>query len=136
MKKLIIYTDGGARGNPGPAGAGVVIYEEDKKKLEEHSKFLGHRTNNQAEYEGVILGLEKAKKFKVSEIDFYLDSELVASQLSGKYKVKDQDLAPLFIKIWNATINYKKINYFHVERERNKEADRMVNEAIDRGVKS
>lgn len=135
MKKLIIYTDGGARGNPGPAGAGVVIYDEHKKKLEEHSKFLGHRTNNQAEYEGVILGLEKAKKFGAKEIDFYLDSELVVNQLAGKYKVKDKDLAPLFIKIWNSTVNYKKINYFHVERERNKEADRMVNEAIDRGVK-
>ena len=129
--KLIIYTDGGARGNPGPAAVGAVIYDESKKELERFSKYIGERTNNQAEYEAVIMGLEEAKKMDVCEVDFYLDSELVVNQLKQTFKVKNKELAPLFVKAWNLSIGLKKVNYFHVTRERNKEADKLVNKVLD-----
>jgi len=132
MNKLIIYTDGGARGNPGPAGAGVVIYDENKKIITREKKYLGdNKTNNQAEYSAVILALEKAKELKAGEIEMYLDSELVVKQLSQKYKIKDKNLGSLFVKIWNLSQNFKKIDYHHIPREENREADRLVNKAID-----
>jgi ribonuclease HI len=133
QKKIIIYTDGGARGNPGPSGIGVVIYNEDKELIEEHSDFLGIATNNQAEYKAVILALKKAHLLGAEEIHFFLDSELVVKQLRGEYKVKNQDLASLFLEIHNLSLNFKKILYTHVRRELNKEADRLANEAMDRG---
>ncbi|MEI7619967.1 MAG: ribonuclease HI family protein [Candidatus Falkowbacteria bacterium] len=132
-KKIIIYTDGGARGNPGPAGIGVAIYTEDKEIIEEHSDFLGIATNNQAEYKAVILALKKAHLLEAEEIHFFLDSELVVKQLRGEYKVKNQDLASLYLEIHNLSIHFKKISYTHVRRELNKEADRLANEAMDRG---
>lgn len=132
--KLQIYTDGGARGNPGPSGIGVVIWD-DNNLVGRHSKFIGEATNNQAEYQAVILGLEQAKKLGAKEIDVFLDSELVANQLNRKYKVKDSDLAPLFIKIWNLSLGFKRITYRHIPREKNKEADKLVNEAINKGIK-
>jgi ribonuclease HI len=133
--KLIIYTDGGARGNPGPAAAGFVIYNENGKIIEKDGKFLGETTNNQAEYQAVILALHKAKDLGAKEIDFFLDSELVVKQLNREYKVRDADLAPLFLKIWNLSVGFKKITYKHVTRERNKEADAVVNEILDREKK-
>jgi len=132
-KKIIIYTDGGARGNPGPAGIGVVIFNEDQELIEEHSDFLGIATNNQAEYKAVILALKKAQALGAEELHFYLDSELVVRQLRGEYKVKNKDLASLFLEIHNLSINFKKISYTHVRRELNEEADRLANEAMDRG---
>ncbi len=133
-KKLIIYTDGGARGNPGPAGIGCVFYDERKNKIAEVSKFIGETTNNQAEYRAVLAALEKAKGLGAKEIVLYSDSELVIQQLNQKYRVKNKDLAPLFVKIWNLSIGLKKITYQHIPRELNKEADRLVNLAIDRGI--
>ncbi len=133
-KKLIIYTDGGARGNPGPAGIGCVFYNENKNKVAEVSKFIGETTNNQAEYRAVLAALEKAKGLGAEEIELHSDSELVIQQLNQKYKIKNKDLAPLFVKIWNISIGFKKITYKHVYRELNKEADKLVNLAIDRGV--
>jgi len=129
--KLILYTDGGARGNPGPAAVGAVIYDESKQIVEKFSKYIGKRTNNQAEYEAVIMGLEEIKKMGAREVDVYLDSELVVNQLSQKYKVKNKELAPLFVRAWNLSIHFKKVNYFHVTRERNKEADKLVNQVLD-----
>jgi ribonuclease HI len=126
--KLKIFTDGGARGNPGPGGIGVVIKYDDK--VLEFSKFIGNSTNNQAEYKAVILALEEAKKIKAKEIDFYLDSELVVNQLNKKYKIKNQDLSLLFIQIWNLSSNFNKITYTHIKREQNKEADKLVNKAL------
>ena len=134
-QKLIIYTDGGARGNPGPAGAGVAIYDENKKLLSKHSKFLGEMTNNQAEYEAVVYAIQEAKKTDAEEIDFYLDSELLVGQLSREFKIKNMELAKYFIKIWNAGQIFKKISYYHIPRELNKEADRLVNQAIDEFIK-
>ena len=133
--KLIIYTDGGARGNPGPAAAGFVVYDENKKVIEKDGKFLGETTNNQAEYQAVILALQRAKDLGAKEIDFFLDSELVTKQLKREYKVKNAGLAPLFLKIWNLSIGFRKITYTHVPRERNKEADAVVNEILDREQK-
>ncbi|MEK9130434.1 MAG: ribonuclease HI family protein [Patescibacteria group bacterium] len=124
-----IFTDGGARGNPGPGGIGVVI-KYDNKVLE-FSEYIGHSTNNQAEYLAVILALKEAKKIDVKEIDFYLDSELVVNQLNRKYKVKNQELSILFIKVWNLSLEFKKITFTHIPREQNKEADRLANLAMD-----
>jgi|SRR3989344_908171 len=129
MKHAIIHTDGGARGNPGPAGIGAVIEFGGQKKL--FKKFIGHATNNQAEYEAVILALEKAEELGLEILEIYLDSELVERQLNKKYRVKDKDLAPLFVKAWNLAMGFKKVTYHHIYREDNKEADKLVNQAID-----
>ena len=132
-KKLIIYTDGGARGNPGPSGIGAVIYDEKKTVLAEVSEFIGRATNNQAEYKAVIAALAKAKELGGEELEFYLDSELVVKQLKREYKVKHPELAPLFLKIYNLEMGFKKISFKHVPREMNKEADALANKAMDRG---
>lgn len=133
LKKATIHTDGGARGNPGPSGIGVVIeFEGQTHKFKE---FIGHATNNQAEYRAVLLALEKAKELGVEEADVFLDSELVKQQLAGNYKVKNVDLQPLFVKIWNISQSFKKVKYTHVARNDNKEADKLVNEILDESVK-
>ncbi|MBI3290668.1 ribonuclease HI family protein [Candidatus Falkowbacteria bacterium] len=131
--KITIHTDGGARGNPGPAGIGAVLEFDGRQKT--FKKYIGHATNNQAEYQAVILALEKAKEISAGELDIFLDSELVQQQLSQKYKVKNQDLALLFIKVWNLSLNFKKVKYIHVRRNDNKLADKLVNEAIDEALK-
>jgi len=133
-KKLIIYTDGGARGNPGPAGCGAAIYNEKKELIFSLSKFIGNTTNNQAEYRAVILGMEKAKELCAKDLDFFLDSELVVKQLRREYKIKNQDLASRFLEIHNLSQSFRNISYTHVRREFNKEADKLANEAMDRGV--
>ncbi len=137
-RKIIIYTDGGARGNPGPAGAGAYITDEAGKEIKGVSKFLGVRTNNYAEYEAVILGLSELKKIISKEerknisIEIRMDSELVQRQLSGKYQIKEESLFPLFIKIWNMKVaDFPEISFIHIPREKNKEADRLANEAMD-----
>ena len=132
MKKLIIYTDGGARGNPGPAGIGAILFNEEKKIVAEISTYLGVATNNQAEYKALIAALKKAHELKAEELECYLDSELVVKQLKREYKVKNQDLAPLFLEIHNLSLSFKKITYTHIRRELNKEADKLANEAMDR----
>ncbi|MFA6304777.1 MAG: ribonuclease HI family protein [Patescibacteria group bacterium] len=133
--KLKIYTDGGARGNPGPAACGVVIKDETGKVISQHSKYLGVATNNQAEYEGVLLAFAEAQKLGVLEIDFYLDSLLVVKQLSLEYKVKEAGLQVLFLKAWNLSKTFKKITYTHIPREQNKAADKMVNLELDKQAK-
>ncbi len=135
MQKAIIFTDGGARGNPGPSGIGAVIYDEDKKVIAEISEFLGVATNNQAEYKALIYALRKSADLGVQELDCFLDSELVVKQLKGEYRVKDKELALLFLDIHNLSLSFKKITYTHIPREKNKEADRLANEAMDRGIK-
>ena len=133
MIKAILHSDGGARGNPGPAGIGVVLEFSDNKKL--FKKYIGEGTNNQAEYQALILGLEEAKKVGAEEVDCYLDSELVVKQLNREYKVKNEGLAPLFIKVYNLTQQFKKVKFIHVFREDNIEADKLVNEAMDQAIK-
>jgi len=130
-KHLVIYTDGGARGNPGPAGAGVAIMSASGEVVATHKKYLGEATNNVAEYSAVVLALEEAHKLGAETIDFYLDSELIVKQINGEYKVKNEDLGKLFIKIYNLKHNFKKVSFSHVRREKNKLADKLVNDAID-----
>ncbi len=134
MEKLIIYSDGGARGNPGPAGLGAVLYDNEKKIVAEISMFIGKSTNNQAEYRALIEALKKAKSLKAKELTCYLDSELVVKQLNREYKVKNPDIAPLFLEVYNLSLAFKKISYHHIRRELNKEADKLANEAMDRAL--
>ena len=138
MKKIILYTDGGARGNPGPAGAGAYITDDAGNALKEISKPLGVRTNNWAEYEAVVEGLQAikkmygAKKLREIEIEVRMDSELVARQLNGEYQIKEETLFPQFIKIWNMRIkDIPHVSFTHIPREKNREADRLANEAMD-----
>ncbi|MBN1585064.1 ribonuclease HI family protein [Candidatus Uhrbacteria bacterium] len=133
MSKLIIHTDGGARGNPGPSGIGVYVTDDRGNVLLEYGEYLGRKTNNQAEYQAVVVALDKARELGGTELDFYLDSELVVRQLRREYRVKDPGLAQLFVQVWNRLPNFKKVSFTHVRREYNKEADRLVNMAIDRG---
>jgi len=130
-EKLIIFTDGGARGNPGPAAIGAVIYDDQHQVLAEISEYIGETTNNQAEYKAVVAAIGKARELGAKEIDFFLDSQLVVEQLNGNYKVKNKDLAPLFVQIYNASLGFRKVRYTHVRREQNQEADKLVNMALD-----
>ncbi|MEK7575667.1 MAG: ribonuclease HI family protein [Patescibacteria group bacterium] len=136
-EKIIVYTDGGSRGNPGPAGVGVVISNSKDKVIKKYSQDIGEKTNNEAEYEAVILALQKIKhlfgkqKTRDMEIEMRMDSELVARQLGGKYKIMEDKLFPLFIKIWNLRMDFGKIDFVEIPREKNKEADRLANEAMD-----
>jgi len=130
-EELIIFTDGGARGNPGPAGIGAVLYN-GKEKVAEVSKYLGVATNNQAEYRALIEALKKAKELGAKKLSVFLDSELVVKQLNREYKVKNKDLAPLFLEVYNLSLSFSNIIFTHVYRENNKEADRLANEAMDR----
>ena len=131
-KKIIIFSDGGARGNPGPAGIGAVLYDSKKQVLAKISKYIGEATNNQAEYQALITALKKAKELAGQEIDVFLDSELVVKQLNHEYKVKNKELAPLFLEAHNLSLGFSKITFTHVYRENNKEADRLVNEVLDK----
>ena len=140
MKKIIIYADGGSRGNPGPSGAGSIILNEKGKVLAEVSKFLGHSTNNIAEYTAILEGLKTAKKkvgakaLKDTPVEIRMDSELVIRQLLGRYKVKHPNLKPLFAEV-TALISksFPHIMYTHVPREKNKLADALANAAMDSG---
>lgn len=132
-EKIIMFTDGGSRGNPGPAAVGVYV-ETLGKKIGE---CIGNKTNNDAEYEALILGLQKTKQFigkekaKQAELQCYLDSELVVKQLNHEYKLKEPRIQQYFIEIWNLMLEYRKVTFTHVPREKNKVADALVNEALD-----
>ena len=128
---MFLYTDGGSRGNPGPSGIGVVILDYKKKKLKELSKYIGETTNNIAEYNAVIYGLEEAFALGADEVVVHMDSELVMKQLSGEYRVKDSNIKPLFERALNALKNFKSFEIKHIERAKNKEADKLVNKAIN-----
>ncbi len=132
---LIIRTDGGARGNPGPAGIGVVIEDaETGEVLEEHAEYLGETTNNQAEYKAVILGLDRAVALKASSVTVVADSELLVRQATGEYKVKNPGLAQRFLELKNREVLLgRRVKYRHVRREENKHADALANKAMDRG---
>ncbi len=137
--RLIIFTDGGARGNPGPAGIGAVFYFEDemgkRTELEQIKKYIGETTNNFAEYTALIAALEHAVKLGHKKVQCYLDSELVVKQLNGLYKIREQTLQPLAAKALALSNKFKSVNFSHVHREQNAVADKLVNEAIDRHQK-
>ena len=129
---IVIYTDGGARNNPGPAGAGAVIIDGSKKF--EIKKYLGSQTNNWAEYEAVVLALTEAKKRGLAgrEIEVRMDSELIQRQLTNEYQIKEETLWPQYMKVHNLLVaHFPNVRFVHVRREENSEADRLVNEAID-----
>lgn len=136
-RKLFIYTDGASRNNPGEAGIGAVIKDERGETLETVSEYLGIATNNVAEYTALIQALKAAQKFNPSQIDFYLDSQLVVRQMIGEYKIKNVGLIPL-VKEAQELIRRMaagKVSFHHIPREENKEADALANEAIDKRVK-
>jgi ribonuclease HI len=133
VMKLILFTDGGARGNPGPAGIGAVIMNQDKKVIKTIKKYIGEATNNQAEYEAIKAGLTEALKMHPHEIECFLDSELVVQQLNGKYKVKDKELQQLCGQVQDM-IFMKFVTFRHIPREQNTLADKLVNEALDEAL--
>ncbi len=138
MKKIIIYTDGGSRGNPGRAAIGIVFCNEKGQVIKKFREYLGDNlTNNDAEYSAIIFSL---KKFKVvfgkaiaetSDVEVRADSELVVKQLNGAYRLTDPKIQQFFIEIWNLKFDFKSVKFKHISREKNKEADRLVNEALD-----
>ncbi len=135
---IVIYTDGGARGNPGPAGAGAAIYKGEKE-IGHVSKFLGKQTNNWAEYEALRLALETAHKLLGSpvaqQVTVKMDSELIVKQMRGEYKVKDSELKKQNERVRMLILeSFPKIEFVHVRRELNTRADELANEAMDRGT--
>ena len=141
MRKIIIYTDGGSRGNPGPSALGVVFCNEKGQVIKKYNEFLGEGTNNEAEYQAVIFALKKFKALfgnklaKNTEVELRADSELVISQLNGEYKILEPKIQHLFLAVWNLKLDFKKMKFKFVPRENNKEADRLVNEALDSQAK-
>ena len=129
--KFYINSDGGARGNPGPAAAGVVIKDEKGKNIAEFGEYLGEQTNNFAEYSALIAGLKKAKALGATEVECVLDSELVTKQMRGEYRVREPNLQKLFVQAYNAASAFKKTSYRHTLRHNNTEADRIVNKILD-----
>jgi len=141
MEKIIIYTDGGSRGNPGPAAIGVVICNEKGEEIKKYSEYIGEATNNEAEYRAVIFALKKVKqlfgkkKVRDLEIEINSDSELLVSQLRGLYKILEPRIGELFLKVWNLKIDFKNVIFNLIPRGRNKTADKLVNEALDNQTK-
>jgi len=138
VKKIVIYTDGGSRGNPGPAAAGFIFCNEKGEVFKKYSQYLGENiTNNEAEYRAVILSLEKFRQVfgkklaKVTEIEVRSDSELLIRQVCGRYKISEPKIKILFIDVWNLKLDFKNVKFTLIPREKNKEADFLVNEALD-----
>ena len=132
LLRVKVHVDGGARGNPGPAGAGVVIYDAaDGQVIYEAGLFLGHATNNVAEYKGMLHGLEVARTLNAGEVEIVSDSELLVRQMIGQYKVKNAGLLPLYTKGKTLAAGFKMCSFRHVRREHNARADSLVNRAID-----
>lgn len=135
MADFSIYSDGGSRGNPGPAGIGFVVKDATGKVYKEGKKFLGEKTNNEAEYIALGLALKSALELKAKKITCFLDSELVVKQLNGLYRVKEPRLALLFSKVKEIASEFDAVVYKNIPREKNKEADKLVNEALDENGK-
>lgn len=138
MKKIIIYTDGGSRGNPGKAAIGVVFCNEKGESFKEYAEYLGDQiTNNEAEYQAVVFALRKFKALlgktiaETSDVEVKSDSELMVKQLKGEYKILEPRIQQLFLEVWNLKIDFKKIHFSLIPREKNKQADKLVNAALD-----
>lgn len=128
--KWILYCDGASRGNPGKSGAGVFLVNADNEEFS-YTRYLGIKTNNQAEYEALILGLEELQKKEAGEVEIRADSELLVKQIKGEYRVKHEKLIPLYKKVIIMLKNFSSVKIKHIPREENKRADRLSNEAID-----
>jgi len=129
---VTINCDGAARGNPGPAGAGAIVVDEEGAVLAEVAEGLGETTNNVAEYTAVIRGLEEAKRLGAHEVLLRSDSQLLINQLTGRYRVKAPHLQPLHRRVRALLVGFAKVDLEHVPRERNAEADRLANLGVDR----
>jgi ribonuclease HI len=133
MEKIVMYSDGGSRGNPGPSALGVHIETLGKR----YGEFLGTRTNNYAEYAAIVFGMKKTKallgkdRAKKAHLDCYMDSELACRQLNHEYRIKDADIQKMFIEIWNEMLDFGKVTFTHVPREKNAVADAEANRAMD-----
>lgn len=142
-KKITMFTDGGARNNPGPAAVGVYISAEGGSARggetinKKYAEYIGEKTNNEAEYEALIFGLKKIKALvgkgeaKRSEIECFLDSELVVKQLSHEYKLTEKHIQELFLRVWNLMLDFESVKFYHISREKNTVADALVNQALD-----
>jgi ribonuclease HI len=133
MRKLVVNVDGGARGNPGPAAIGVVVGTPEGEVVEERAERIGEATNNVAEYRALLLGIERAAALGASELELVGDSELVVRQVKGEYRVKDEALRELHTRVRRDLRPFRRWSIRHVRRERNADADRLVNEALDGG---
>ena len=137
MEKIVMYSDGGSRGNPGPAALGVYIETLDKG----FGEFLGEKTNNEAEYMAIVAGLKKIKaligkeKAKKTKVECRMDSELACRQLNHRYKIENEKLQPLFFQVWNLMLDFEEVGFTHVPREKNTQADAEVNKALDAVLK-
>jgi len=134
MKKVIIYTDGAARNNPGPAGIGVLVTDSSGRVLSQVSRYIGETTNNVAEYIALIQGLLEAAFLGAVEVEAFCDSELMVKQLQGLYRVKNEKLQPLYTLVRLSLDRFEKFTISHISREKNKAADRLANAGIDRRV--
>jgi ribonuclease HI len=131
LDRVVVYVDGGARGNPGPAGIGALVTDEDGNELTRSNAYIGVATNNTAEYRALLLGLEQARALGAREVAIVNDSELVARQLSGQYRVKSPDLRPLHEQAHEALAGFERWSIRSVPRTQNEIADLLVNDAID-----
>lgn len=135
MKSCFVYSDGGARGNPGPAAGAAVVFADDDGRpgavVGTAAQTFAHATNNVAEYTGIIVGLQKAKELGYTHVQCRMDSELAVKQLNGVYKVKNPELGKLFLQVHNLKMHFVQVTFTHVRREQNTAADALVNQAID-----
>ena len=136
MNKLKIYTDGGSRGNPGPAGIGIFVTNQQQQPVFSESKFIGSATNNEAEYKAFLASLEWLKTYikstSIDKVEWFLDSKLVVEQVNQNWKIKEKRLLELAQQAWKILSSLDcKFEVFHVKREQNKQADALVNEALD-----
>lgn len=135
--RLIIYTDGGSRGNPGPSAIGVVIANEKNEPIKKYGEAIGEATNNEAEYQAVIFALKKVKQLfgkdeaEKMEIEMRMDSELVAKQLNHEFKIMEEGIQKFFLKVWNLMLDFGPIKFVRIAREQNSQADRLANQALD-----
>lgn len=134
QRKLVVYCDGGSRGNPGRAAIGAVV---DGKR---YGEAIGEATNNVAEYRALIFALKKAKHLlgskaaSAADVEVRMDSELLVKQLSGEYKLKNEELGKLFVEVWNLKQDFRSVAFVHIPREQNSEADSLVNRALDQAM--
>lgn len=131
LSPVKVFTDGGARGNPGPAAIGVVFFDHRDQIIKKYSEYIGEQTNNYAEYAALRLALEEARKMSILRLDCFLDSELVVRQVGGVYRVKNKNLIDIFEQVKKLACRFEWIRFSHVVREKNKIADGLVNRALD-----
>ena len=130
---LTLHSDGGSRGNPGPAGAGAVLYDDQGQEVAALSRYLGRTTNNEAEYQALLMGLKRAQELGAQRLTVKMDSELIVRQLEGKYRVKAPGLKPLYAEAKRLLQGFASVTIQHIRREFNKRADELANQAMDQG---